>query len=178
MIEDAVVTGNYHASELTGRVYKDCCQHCFQSGTCTLVFAELEDALRLGYKLCIRCQADCTLCENCTLVKLAIEDLERNYTQKFSLQKLADSLFINKDYLGRIFKNHIGETPLKYHNYVRCEHARQLLETNNISVSDISWKVGYQTESHFIKVFKSFYNTTPLQYRNAVEHVGFRTQLQ
>lgn len=164
-------SGDYYASEITGMVYMDSCQHYFPSKTCTTVFHELGDALSSGYRFCIRCHADCVFCKDskCTLVSLAIRELEDNYTEKFSLQKLADNLFINKDYLGRIFKSTIGETPLKYHNYVRCEHARQLLETEEFSVSDVSWKVGYQTESHFIKIFKSLYGTTPLQYRNALK---------
>ena len=101
------------------------------------------------------------------LVLVLKDEIEKAYTEKFSLQKFSERLFVNKDYLGRVFKATIGETPLRYHNYVRCEKAKIFLKDTKDTIGVISYRVGYQSDSHFIKVFKNLYGETPLQYRKS-----------
>ena len=131
-----------------------------------VVFASVEEALKEGYRPCMRCQPNVKNWEGTKkeLVLATKLEMEKNYYEKFSLKKIADTLYVNEDYLGRTFKSIVGETPLRYHNYVRCEHAKKLLE-EECNVEMVAYKVGYMTVSHFIKVFKSICGETPLQYK-------------
>ena len=69
------------------------------------------------------------------LAEAAEAYIEAHSAEKFSLQAVADALYVNKCYLLRQFKAHTGCTLLSYHNQVRCEQAKQMLrelaETSN-----------------------------------------------
>ena len=54
--------------------------------------------------------------------------------QKFSLEEIAGALFVNGNYLSRVFKRETGCTLLWYHNAVRCEKAKRLLSGSGLSV--------------------------------------------
>ena len=87
--------------------------------------------------------------------------------EKFSLQKMADDLFVNGCYLLRTFKKHTGYTPLAYHNHVRCEMARDLLAHTDKTVSEIGEAVGFVSSAHFSHVFKKMEGCTPTEYRES-----------
>ena len=86
--------------------------------------------------------------------------------EKFSLQAVADALYINKSYLLRQFKAHTGCTLLGYHNQVRCEQAAQMLADTKLSISEVGEAVGFVSSSHFTHVFKKTVGMTPTEYRD------------
>ena len=63
--------------------------------------------------------------------------IETHSTDKFSLQAVADALFVNGSYLLRVFKAYTGHTLLWYHNYIRCEKAKSLLTDFDLSISKV-----------------------------------------
>ena len=88
-----------------------------------------------------------------------------HYAEKFSLDQMANALFINKIYLSKCFKQATGETLLQYHNRIRCEKACALLKETSLSVEIISSRVGYATASHFARIFRGIYHCSPMEYR-------------
>ncbi len=97
--------------------------------------------------------------------KKAAEYIDLHYTEKFSLDRIAAALFLNKIYLSKCFKQATGSTLLQYHNRVRCENACELLTGTDLSVEIVSDRVGFATASHFSRVFRSFYGCSPSEYR-------------
>ena len=96
----------------------------------------------------------------------AVSDyIEAHSREKFSLQKMADDLYVNGCYLLRAFKKHTGYTPLAYHNHVRCEGAKDLLAHTDKGISEIGEIVGFVSSSHFSHVFKKSEGCTPTEYR-------------
>ena len=87
--------------------------------------------------------------------------------QKFSLAGIAAALFVNSNYLARVFKKETGRTLLWYHNAVRCERAKQLLDETDLSVSEISLSVGYVSSAHFSHLFKKMTGTAPCNWRRS-----------
>ena len=81
--------------------------------------------------------------------------------QKFSLTGIASALFVNGNYLARVFKRETGHTLLWYHNEVRCEKAKQLLAETDLSVSEIGAAVGYVSSAHFSHLFKKMTGVAP-----------------
>lgn len=88
-----------------------------------------------------------------------------NYTSNESLDQLSDKFFISKYYLCRIFKEVTGFTVNEYININRIKQAQVLLEKSDSSITQIAASVGYKNTSHFNKIFKTYLETTPLQYR-------------
>ena len=99
------------------------------------------------------------------LVQAAQAYITAHSREKFSLQAVADALYINKSYLLRLFKARTGNTLLGYHNRVRCEQAKQMLADTALSISEVGEAVGFVSSSHFTHVFKKNVGVTPTEYR-------------
>ena len=91
--------------------------------------------------------------------------IEAHCKEKFSLQKMADTLYVNGSYLLRAFKKYKGYTPLEYHNLIRCERAKILLAQTGEEISEIGEMVGFVSSAHFSHVFKKTEGCTPTEYR-------------
>ena len=101
------------------------------------------------------------------LTLAAKEYVEAHIEDKFSLQAIADALFVNGSYLLRVFKANTGHTLLWYHNHVRCERAKALLCKGDRSISRVGEQVGFVSSAHFSHVFKRMTGMTPTDYRLA-----------
>ena len=99
------------------------------------------------------------------LTKAAQQYIEDHITEKFSLQEMADALFVNGSYLLRAFRRYTGMTPLSYHHLVRCSRAKELLADTDQSVTEIGEAVGFVSSSHFSHVFRKTLGCTPSEYR-------------
>ena len=61
-----------------------------------------------------------------------------------------------------------GKTIHQYHADHKLESAMQMLESGELLVKEIAFKIGYQNPSHFISAFKKKYGFTPKQYLRKV----------
>lgn len=91
--------------------------------------------------------------------------IEAHSAEKFSLPELAGALYVNGSYLLRTFKAQTGQTLLWYHNHVRCERAKALLDHSHMSVSSVGAEVGFVSSAHFSHIFKKMTGMTPTEYR-------------
>lgn len=91
--------------------------------------------------------------------------IRQNFSKKVTLEELSDLVDINKYYLIRLFKQQTGLSPIDYLIHVRLEESEKLLAQTNITVSDISDRVGFHSPSHFSKTFKESNHCTPSAYR-------------
>lgn len=85
--------------------------------------------------------------------------------QKFSLSEIAGTLFVNSNYLARVFKHETGHTLLWYHNAIRCENAKKMLAETTLSIAEISTAVGYVSPAHFSHQFKKITGISPSDWR-------------
>ena len=85
--------------------------------------------------------------------------------QKFSLSEIAGILYVNSNYLARVFKHETGHTLLWYHNAVRCENAKKMLAETNLSIAEIGSAVGYISPAHFSHQFKKMTGVSPSDWR-------------
>ena len=99
------------------------------------------------------------------LVSAAENYLALHSAEKFSLQEIANALYINGSYLLRVYKAHTGHTLLWYHSHLRCEKAKELLAKSDLSISEIGEAVGFVSSAHFSHVFKKMTGVTPSAYR-------------
>ena len=99
------------------------------------------------------------------LTRLAREYVRAHSEEKFSLQDIADALFVNGSYLLRVFKVNTGHTLLWYHNHIRCEKAKALLAGTDHSISRVGEEVGFVSSAHFSHVFRKMTGITPTEYR-------------
>jgi AraC-like DNA-binding protein/ligand-binding sensor protein len=88
-----------------------------------------------------------------------------NYTRKISLQEVADISRLSAPYFSTIFKEEMGENLSSYLNRLRVEKASHLLVKTNLSLSEISGVCGFEDQSWFSKIFKTYTGVSPGKYR-------------
>lgn len=91
--------------------------------------------------------------------------IHKNIQKNITRQDVADAIYLNPEYLSRLFHKEQG---MKLSDYILQEKmniGRHLLETTNFSVSIIASKVGYSNFSHFAKAFKRIFGLSPSEFR-------------
>ena len=91
--------------------------------------------------------------------------IEENYNKTFSISELAKQFGYSERNLKRRFKLATEITPIQYLQLARLEKAKKLLIATNRSVNEISYAVGYENCSFFIRLFKKHLGVTPKQWR-------------
>ena len=85
--------------------------------------------------------------------------------EELSIAEVAEHVFLNQVYFGRLFKQVMNMSFKKYLLKTRLEHARQLLEQSDDSIYDICAKVGMANPSYFSKLFKQEMGVLPSEYK-------------
>ncbi|MDR1178110.1 MAG: helix-turn-helix domain-containing protein [Spirochaetaceae bacterium] len=88
-----------------------------------------------------------------------------NYTRKISLQEIAGVSGLSAPYFSTVFKNEMGENLSSYLNRLRVEEASRLLTGTKMAISDIAGACGFEDQSWFSKIFKSFTGVSPGKFR-------------
>ncbi len=94
-----------------------------------------------------------------------IRYIKENYKEIIHISELSGMLNVCNDHLIRLFNGTIGITPTKYINNVRLEEAQKLLTNTDMSVTEISYTVGFSSVNYMSKVFKEIFGLTPSRYR-------------
>jgi len=88
---------------------------------------------------------------------------------EFSIIKLLSEGTYCIDHLRRLFKQETGFTPLEYLTDLRLNHAKKLMQENDVlhyKISEISIMCGFYDNGYFYRVFKKKTNMTPSEYLN------------
>ena len=95
----------------------------------------------------------------------ALAYIKANYWHALVLEHVAGHVNLSTYYFIRAFKKYTGMTPYRFLIVERVNVAKQLLQTTDMQVYEISVMVGFRSDSHFVKTFKSIAGVTPLAYR-------------
>lgn len=91
--------------------------------------------------------------------------LQQNYREPLRLEDLSKQFHLSEKYLSRYFKQHFHLTLTQYLMHLRLTHARHLLETSDLAVTEVALQSGFSNVSHFIRSFHAAFQMSPLQYR-------------
>ncbi len=94
------------------------------------------------------------------------EYIEENYWRKLTMDELARIAHTSPFYLSHIFKETEGLTLGKYIEKIRIEKAKELLAKTNLSITEISTRVGFSDSNYFSARFKKVVGISPRAYRN------------
>ncbi|QCT01085.1 two component transcriptional regulator, AraC family [Paenibacillus algicola] len=101
------------------------------------------------------------------VVEHMLQVIDERYPDNLSLRLLADEVYMNPTYLGRIFKEDTGHSFNYYLNLVRVKQAKQLLEDFRIRVYEVCDQVGFKDPAYFSQTFKKYTGVTPQEYQNS-----------
>lgn len=123
----------FYGVKTTKHVCRPSCPSRLCNPQNVIIFNRIEDAQQQGYVPCLRCRPEQIdwRGSKAELTAAAKSYIQTHYIEKFSLKTIASALYVNENYLLRIFKEMTGETLLAFHNDTRCFAARELPPTTN-----------------------------------------------
>jgi len=91
--------------------------------------------------------------------------LNQHYGSKITIDLLCNEFYRSKSTLTTSFKKAFGKSINDYLTDFRLENAKELLETDTLSINIISQTCGFSDQNYFSKVFYKTYQETPSQFR-------------
>jgi len=92
--------------------------------------------------------------------------INSNFTENISLDTLAEEFSLSTQYISKIFKDEYGKNFIDYLTEKRIDFAKELFRDKNISIKEVSKKVGYEDPNYFCRIFKKNTGQTPKDYKN------------
>ncbi|GCF94949.1 putative HTH-type transcriptional regulator YdeC [Enterococcus florum] len=108
--------------------------------------------------------------QDLSLFSEMLQFLQANYAHTMTVADLAASGHISKSKCTTLFKRYTTLSPIAYLNEYRLQEARRMLQERNLSITEVSHRVGFNQLSYFVSCFKRKYEKTPLQYQKSYLH--------
>jgi AraC-like DNA-binding protein len=109
-----------------------------------------------------------------------VEKLKISQTKRLVQMHLGDShlgvaylarhLHCSSDYLSNLFHRETGQRLATHINLERVGAAMTMLRTTPLTIAEVAYATGFESQSYFSRVFKQVALKTPLNYRRSVEH--------
>lgn len=99
---------------------------------------------------------------------LAMRDyIEAHYPEPLSLSSLSEEMSISPQYAARVFRRHAGQSVTAFIQNVRIGKAQELLRSTPLSISEISYAVGFSSPYYFTRLFSRTVGASPSDFRRA-----------
>lgn len=109
-----------------------------------------------------------TLSLSDTYVSKALQYIKMNYDRGIHCNDIACKIGVHPKYLTRLFNQHLGVCVQKFLCTYRMDKAKELLNKNFLSISEIAYSVGYKDPLVFSKAFKREVGASPKEYRTYI----------
>jgi AraC-like DNA-binding protein/ligand-binding sensor protein len=97
--------------------------------------------------------------------------IQDHQTDDLSLAGVARAVNISTFYFCKLFKKATGLNFTEYLSQLRIEKAKNLLLNPNLRVSEIAYEIGFQSLTHFNRVFRRIAGQSPTNYRKRLSEV-------
>lgn len=106
------------------------------------------------------------------MITRAKKYIEERKDEKISLRDVAKVVNASTFYFCKMFKKSTGLTFTEYLSLVRTTKAKNLLLNPNLRISEIAFQVGFESLTHFNRVFRKLVGRSPSQYRDSLPKLG------
>lgn len=98
-------------------------------------------------------------------VNQAMAYIKKNYQKKLTIEEIAQHVYLNAQYFGRVFRKEVGISVSDYMNLLKVEASCRLLCETELPLYGIATKVGFADSSYFTRVFTKYLQLSPHEYR-------------
>lgn len=98
-------------------------------------------------------------------IKQAIDYIRDNFDKDLNMAVVSNHFSMNYSLFSYLFKEYTGSNFVNYLKGIRMQEAKKLLAETDLRIIEISAKVGYDNEKHFMKIFKASCGVSPSEYR-------------
>ena len=95
--------------------------------------------------------------------------IQENFAEKLTLEQIAGSAAVSTRECLRCFRTAIHQSPMEYLIEYRIRAAKKLLESTDLSITDIALQCGFNSNSYFTKLFHRSIGKTPNAYRKELQ---------
>jgi signal transduction histidine kinase/DNA-binding LacI/PurR family transcriptional regulator/AraC-like DNA-binding protein len=99
------------------------------------------------------------------VARRAMAYMHEHYGENISRKQIAEHVGVSQEYLSTSFRRETGLTPTNYLERYRIRQAKKLLETTEMSVSEVAQEVGIPDSSYFGRIFRRDTGITPAAFR-------------
>ncbi len=99
------------------------------------------------------------------IIEAAKKYIMDHYDQGLSLAEVADKVKVTPPYLSTLFTKYENCGFIDYLNQFRVERAKMFLHDYGLKTYEVAYKVGFQDEKYFSRVFKRITGKSPSEYR-------------
>lgn len=137
----------------------------------TLLVDNLKTALAIHLlrNYCTTAPKLSSYCDGLSSAKLSLvtDYINAHLHQDLKLTEIAAIVQISPYHFLRLFKQSMGVTPHQYILQSRINQAKYLLQSGDLSIADIAFRVGFCDQSHLTRCFKRILGLTPSQFRQS-----------
>ena len=101
--------------------------------------------------------------------------MQRQLSQAIEIPQVANKFGLSQRSLTRRFKAATGRSPLSYLQDQRMRNAKDLLDSTNLTIGEVAFRVGYHDQGHFSRLFARAMGVNPTDYRKTVRAKVFST---
>lgn len=91
--------------------------------------------------------------------------IDEHIREEVSLIDISKEVSVSPQYFSKIFKDEIGLSFVEYVRKKRIDIAKELLKTNQYSVKEICYQIGYNDPNYFSRLFKKLVGVSPTEYK-------------
>jgi AraC-like DNA-binding protein len=107
---------------------------------------------------------------NLAHISRAVQWIRDNTAERMRVDDLARRTGLSVSAFHRTFRAVTGSTPLQFQKQLRLQTARQLLTAGGSSVSQIAFKIGYESAAQFNREYRRHFGNPPGRDREALTH--------
>ncbi len=98
-------------------------------------------------------------------VRAAMQHAIHHSDQPLTVEQLADVAHVSASHLAHLFRDQVGQPPMKFVEAQRLRHAQELLLSTDLPVAAIAQRVGFENPYHFSTRFRKRFGRSPRLYR-------------
>lgn len=103
-------------------------------------------------------------------IQQAVLYIQENYDKDLNMAVVSNHISMNYSLFSYAFKQYTGNNFVNFLKDIRMEKAKELLEKTDLRIMEISQKIGYENEKHFMKTFKATCGVSPTEYRKNMQY--------
>jgi AraC-like DNA-binding protein len=94
--------------------------------------------------------------------------MESNIYGDINISGIAEQLNISTSRFNEIFKTYTSMTPYQYYMHIKIHHAKSILEQEDLSIKEVAFKLGFEDQYYFSRVFKNKTGITPSAWKHFI----------
>ena len=103
-------------------------------------------------------------------IKKAVDYITVNYAGSITLPELCKIANLSQSRFFTLFKRETGMTPIEYKNRICVKNAEKLIASGDLSIEEISERLGFNSSSYFRRTFRAYTGKSPREYKNSFKN--------